>query len=113
MKKIRYCNDYCVGIPLQVFEDEFGFFGYDDFEGIEEYLEVDIPEDIKLKILHQQEEWEKCNIDSPKGIEPSIINIRNLRDLATDIMFELKNKLPLDVEIILFDEVLGKDFLLE
>lgn len=107
MKKIRFCNGYCVGVPLQVFEDEFGFFGYDDFEGIEEYLEVDIPEDIKLEILYQQEEWQKCNIDSPN--EPSFINIRDLRDLATDIVFELKNILPLDVEIILFDETLRKD----
>lgn len=109
--KIRWCNDYCVENPLQYFDEEEEFFTYDVLEGVEEYLDFSIPEDIKIRILNQQEEWEKCYDNTPPE-DPDDINIRVLRDTALLILKDLKNILPNNVEIILFDETSQKDLIL-
>jgi len=111
-KRLRFCNDYCVENPLQEYDFENKFFTYDTLEGVEDYLGYYIPENIKTRILNQQQEWEKCYEKSP----PENLNyfeVERLRNVAVSIMEDLRKNLTYNIELTLFDEVLQKDVVIE
>ena len=108
-KKIRLCNDYSAEFPLEIFDNEIGYFTYSDINEIQEYLGFGIPDKTINEFISQQEKWEILY----ESENPDHNEIKKIMSIGKVILTDLKNIInDKNIEFLMYDEISNSDIVI-